>query len=175
MSLIRSEARKVLWQLREVLAGAALIALGLYWVVGMVGILSLVGYAVLAVGVGLVALGLQRARFRTGTDGPGLVQVDEGQITYFGPLSGGVVAIADLERLTLDQTSTPPHWVLDQRGQPPIYVPLNAAGAETLFDAYATLPGLRTERMLSELRRSARHAVVIWERSPLRPVAARLH
>jgi ABC-type branched-subunit amino acid transport system permease subunit len=175
MSLIRSEARKVLWRLREVLAGAALIALGLYWVVGMIGILSLVGYAVLALGAGLVALGVQRARFRTGADGPGVVQVDEGQITYFGPLSGGVVAIADLERLTLDQTSTPPHWVLDQRGQPPVFVPLNAAGAEALFDAYATLPGLRTERMLSELRRSTPHAVVIWERSPLRPVAARLH
>ena len=175
MNLIRSEARKVLWQLREVLAGTALIALGLYWVVGMIGILSLVGYVVLAVGVGLIALGVQRARFRTGTDGPGVVQVDEGQITYFGPLSGGVVAIADLERLTLDQTSTPPHWVLDQHGQPPIYVPLNAAGAEALFDAYARLPGLRTERMLSELRRSTPHTVVIWERSPLRPIASRLH
>ncbi len=175
MSLIRSDARKVLWRLREVLAGGALIALGLYWALGLIGILSLVGYAVLVLGVGLLALGLQRARFRTDDDGPGVVQVDEGQISYFGPLSGGVVALADLERLTLDQTSTPPHWVLDQDGQPPVYVPLNAAGAETLFDAYATLPGLRTERMLGELRRATPHAVVIWERSPLRPVAARLH
>ncbi|MEP2028546.1 MAG: hypothetical protein ABJI96_07545 [Paracoccaceae bacterium] len=175
MSLIRPDARRALWRLREVLVGTGLICLGLYWAFGLNGILSLVGYAVLIIGIGLLALGVQRARFRTSADGPGVVQVDEGQITYFGPLSGGVVALADLERLTLDQTSSPPHWVLDQSGQQSVYVPLNATGADTLFDAYATLPGLQTERMLGELHRSPPRAVVIWERRPLRPATARLH
>ena len=54
-------------------------------------------------------------------------------------------------------------------------IPVNAAGADALFDAFATLPGLRTERMLSELSEDGRAAVVIWERTPLRPQAVRLH
>ena len=175
MSLIRPAARQVLWRLREVLVGIGLIALGLYWIVGTYGILQLVGYVAGAVGVGLVVLGLQRARFRVGSGGPGVVQVDEGQITYFGPLSGGAIALADLERVTLDHANTPAHWILEQPGQPPVYIPLNAEGAETLFDAFSTLPGLRTERMLGELKGKKAHAVVIWEKTPLRPSVARLH
>ncbi len=175
MSLIRPAARKTIWRLREVLVGIGLICLGLYWAFGTYGILQIVGYVTAAVGVGLTFLGLQRARFRVGSGGPGVVQVDEGQITYFGPLSGGAIALADLERVTLDHGNKPAHWVLEQRGQPPVYIPLNAEGAETLFDAFATLPGLRTERMLGELKGKKPHAVVIWEKTPLRPSVARLH
>lgn len=175
MSLIRAEARKLLWRTREILVGIALACLGLFWAVMSFGVLSWVGFFLLAAGFGLIGMGLQRARFRVVADGPGVVQVDEGQITYFGPLSGGTVATADLERLILDNTSQPAHWVLDQRGQPPVYVPLNAAGSDALFDAFATLPGLRTQRMLNLLRRAEPHAVVIWERAPLRPVSTRLH
>ena len=54
-------------------------------------------------------------------------------------------------------------------------IPVNAAGADALFDAFSKLPGLRTERMLSELRAQRGHAVVIWERTPLRPAHALLH
>jgi len=110
-----------------------------------------------------------------GGGGPGVVQVDEGRILYFGPLSGGTVAAADIERLTLDPTARPAHWVLEHAGQPPLFIPVNAAGAEALFDVFSALPGLKTERMLGELRRRARHPVVIWERRRLRPVGQRLH
>jgi len=175
MSLIRADARTTLWRLREVLIGGAILILGLYWGLATFGILQLVGFALAAIGLGLIGLGVQRARFRVGSGGPGIVQVDEGQITYFGPLSGGAVAIVDLERLSLDHTARPAHWVLEQRGQSPLYVPLNAEGSDVLFDAFATLPGLRTERMLAEMRRQHPHAVVIWERNPSRPAAAQLH
>jgi hypothetical protein len=118
---------------------------------------------------------VQRARFRDAGDGPGAVQVDEGQIAYFGPLTGGVVALTALERLSLDATQEPAQWLLEVPGQEALLIPVNAAGSEALFDAFATLPGLRTERMLSELRGTRRHAVVIWERTPLRPAHALLH
>jgi hypothetical protein len=103
------------------------------------------------------------------------VQVNEGQIAYFGPLTGGVVALTGLERLSLDATARPAHWRLDAAGQDAVLIPVNAAGSDALFDAFATLPGLRTERMLTELRTRRDHAVVIWERAPLRPVHALLH
>ena len=118
----------------------------------------------LILGVVLLLTGIQRARFRSGRGGPGVVHVDEGAVAYFGPLSGGVVALREMSSLTLDPTGKPPHWVLSQPGQADLYVPLNAEGAETLFDAFASLPGLRTERMLSQLQAQPHSAVVIWQR-----------
>ncbi|KZZ00350.1 hypothetical protein A3747_05445, partial [Sulfitobacter sp. HI0076] len=124
----------------------------------------------------LIWLGVQRARFRGEGDGAGAVQVVEGQITYFGPLTGGTVALRELQRLSLDRQMFPAHWRLEPRDdKAPLLIPVNAAGSEALFDAFAALPGLRTERMLFELRKTRHDAVVIWERAPLRPAHVLLH
>lgn len=148
---------------------------GLWWIIGPGDLLALPGGALVLGGIALGLIGAQRGRFRGAGDGPGAVQVDEGQIAYFGPLTGGVVALAALDRLSLDRTASPAHWRLDTRDQPAVLLPVNAAGSEALFDAFSKLPGLRTERMLSELRSERGNAVVIWERTPLRPAHALLH
>lgn len=175
MSFIRPEVKSALWRWREVLAGAAVGLLGLSWITGPGGMLGWIGWVLLFAGATLVFVGTQRGRFRTGAGGPGVVVVDEGQITYFGPLTGGMVAADDLERLTLDPTAKPAHWALEQPGQPPLLIPINAEGADALFDVFATLPGLQTERMLAELGGRAVHPVVIWERRAMRPPELRLH
>ena len=175
MSFIRPEARDAIWRWREVLTGLAVALVGLSWVLGPRGLLGLVGWVAIAIGIVLIVSGAQRARFRKTEDGPGVVTVDEGQIAYFGPLTGGAVALGDIERLTLDPTARPPHWVLSQKEQPALNIPVNAAGSEALFDAFSALPGIRTERMLSHLQGKTLHPVVIWERVPLRPVNQRLH
>lgn len=171
----RPEAKAALWRWREVLLGAALALLGLWWSLGPGGLLAVPGWALVLGGAALGFVGVQRGRFRGAGDGPGAVQVDEGQIAYFGPLTGGVVALNALERLTLDATLRPAHWRLEAPGQAPVMIPVNAAGSDALFDAFARLPGLRTERMLAELRAGKPHATVIWERTPLRPAHALLH
>lgn len=175
MSFIRPEAQAALWRWREVLAGAATAGLGLFWVLGPGALLGWVGGALILAGFALGLIGVQRARFRAGGGGVGVVQVDEGQIAYFGPLSGGVVAARELERLVLDPTLHPAHWVLGQPGQDPLHIPVNAEGSDALFDVFAALPGMRTERMLAQLQGAARHPVVIWERHPMRPPDVRLH
>lgn len=175
MSFIRPEAARLIRRWREALAGLAVLALGLLWVFGRPGLLQLLGYPVALIGLVFIWMGLQRARFRMIETGAGAVQVDEGEITYFGPLTGGASALADLDRLTLDRSLKPPHWRLESNGTPALLIPVNAAGSDALFDAFATLPGLRTERMLNELATTATHAIVIWERAPLRPTDARLH
>ncbi len=175
MTFFRPEAVAAVMRWREVLVGVVLAVLGLWWVMGPGGLMALVG-SFLMLGAGaLIFIGVQRARFRGPGGGAGAVQVDEGQITYFGPLTGGAVALRELERLTLDRALHPAHWRLDQGGHPPLLIPVNAAGSDALFDAFATLPGLRTERMLHELHGQGDAAVVIWERAPLRPQGARLH
>ena len=64
--------------------------------------------------------------------------------------------------------------MLSQRGAPDLHIPVNAEGSEALFDAFAALPGLRTEHMLAQMQRLPAFPTVIWQKarpSP-RPAAA---
>lgn len=175
MSFVRPEARAAIWRVREAIIGGLLILFGLWLVSGPGFLLAVPGYASIVGGAVLAWLGVQRARFRSADGGAGAVQIDEGQVTYFGPLAGGTVALREMERLTLDGSMFPAHWRLDQPDQPALLIPVNAAGADDLFDAFAALPGLKTERMLTTLRAQPHQAVVIWQRGPLRPTGAVLH
>ncbi len=168
MSFVRPEATAALWRWREVVAAAGVLALGIWWALGATGLLQWLGVALCAIGAILAAAGMQRGRFRNAQDGPGVVSVDEGQITYFGPLTGGAVALGDLSRVTLDPTGQPAHWRLAQRGQPDLMIPVTASGADQLFDAFATLEGIRTEHMLAKLKRPGSHPVVIWQKETVR-------
>lgn len=174
MSFIRPEARSVIWRWREVLVALAVLVLGALWAFGTYGLLHVLGYAVLVLGAVMLLAGVQRVRFQGGDGGPGVVQVDEGQVAYFGPLTGGTVALAEMTALRLDPTAHPAHWVLVQPGQAELQVPLNAKGAEALFDAFASLPGIRTERMLAQMKRGANRPVLIWQRAAALP-PRRLH
>ncbi|MEO0522815.1 MAG: hypothetical protein AAF088_07845 [Pseudomonadota bacterium] len=174
MTFFRPEAIDAIRRWYEVLAGLAFAALSV-WLFTRGGLLSWVSVPMIAGAVALIWVGVQRGRFRQAGDGAGAVQVDEGRVIYFGPLSGGSVALADLDRLILDGTQHPPHWHLHQPGNPPLLIPVNAVGADDLFDAFATLPGLRTGRMLTELEHNPDQAVVIWERTATRPPEAQLH
>ncbi len=175
MTFFRPEARAAVWRWREAIAGIGVALCGLYLISGPGFLLAVPGYAFLGGGLILTWLGIQRGRFRGPDGGAGAVHVDEGQVTYYGPLTGGTVALREMDSLTLEGAMFPAHWKLTQAGEPPLLIPVNAAGAEALFDAFATLPGLRTERMISSLRSNPHQAVVIWTRASLRPAAALLH
>lgn len=168
MSFIRPEATQSLMRWRETLIGAAVIGLGAWWGFGLSGILSWTGLALIPMGAALAFVGVQRARFRSGTGGPGIVQIDEGRVAYFGPLTGGIVDLAEMTQLKLDPTGTPAHWVLSQPGQPDLFVPVTAEGSDTLFDAFATLPGLPTQKMLAALSSHSGDPVLIWQASQKR-------
>jgi hypothetical protein len=163
MSFVRPEASAKLARWREALIGLACLALGAWWAFHLGGLMTWIGGAVMLGGAALIAIGVQRGRFRTGGGGPGVVQIDEGQITYFGPLTGGAVDLADLVRLEYDPAGHPAHWRLSQPGQPPLSIPVTAEGADALFDAFSALPGLRTERMLAAMKSPPPHSVVIWQ------------
>ena len=164
MSFVRPEVMRLLQRWRGVMTGAAVALLGLWWVLASPGLLGWIGWPVLAAGLALAFTGVQRLRFVTGRGGPGVVSITEGQVAYFGPLTGGVVALSELDRLEVDHTGTPAHWHLHQAGQPMLAIPVTAENAEALFDVFASLPGLSTERLLSQMRPGGAHIAVIWQR-----------
>ncbi len=175
MSFIRPEVRAAIRRWREVLTGVGVAVLGTTWVLGPGGLLGWLGWLLIAGAGALVVVGVQRARFRSATGGVGVVQVDEGQVSYFGPLTGGSAAMSELARLSLDPRMKPKHWVLEQPGRPTLYIPVNAEGTEVLFDVFAALPGLRTEVMLGALSGHPAGPVVIWQRGGEHPDTPRFH
>lgn len=165
MTFFRPEATAAIWRWREVLVGSCLAVLALWWLAGPGGLLGFVAPVLLVAAGALIMVGLQRGRFRGAGGGLGTVQVDEGQVSYYGPVSGGMIALREMSRLTFDGGQHPPHWRLEHPDQPPVMIPVDAEGADALFDAFASLPGLRTERMLGYMRAAPRAPVVIWERA----------
>ncbi|WP_439123110.1 hypothetical protein [Marivita sp.] len=176
MSFIRPEVRAMFLRWREALVGAAILLLGLYWSFGVTpGLLSWVGYLALIIGAILLFAGVQRGRARMGGGGPGVVQIVERRIGYFGPLNGGLVDLEAVTSISLDPTEHPRHWIITHEGGPALHVPINAEGADVLFDAFSSLPGLSPGRVASTLKHEGTAPIVLWRRPDLEKRIARLH
>lgn len=169
MSFIRPEVRQTLLRWREFLMGLAAAAIGLWWTTTGGGALVIVGPVFLVGGILLAAAGLQRGRFRLGSGGAGIVQLDERRLTYFGPHTGGTVALENITRIERHPSRDGAGlWVVGHPEGPALEIPANAEGADALFDVFAALPGLRTEEMLARIRQPATRAQVIWQKGTKR-------
>jgi len=94
------------------------------------------------------------------------VQIRERRFAYFGPLDGGVMDVDDLSKLEIDPSSHPaPSWVLTGVGGQRLAIPINATGAEELFDVFAALPNIQTNVVLDVLSRTPDARVTVWQRT----------
>ena len=81
-------------------------------------------------------------------------------------MTGGILDLDDLTEVALDPRSYPdPSWILTGIGGQRIAIPINAAGADALFDVFAGLPGIKTGSVLDVLSRTPDALVVIWSRA----------
>ena len=164
MAFLRPEAVAALRRWREPAAAAAVAAAGL-WVVSFGGpFFAVLGGAAVAVGAGLGLIALRRMRFSRAVGAPGLVEVVEGQIGYFGPVHGGYAALAELTEIVLMSHRGQRAWRLRQADGAVLFIPVAAAGAEALFDAFAGLPGLETHALLAALDAPPETARIVWRR-----------
>ena len=158
--MIRPELRAALWRWREALGGIAFAALCLWWQAGAFGIVKWVALAGGFAGVAFAIVGIQRGGLRQKTLGAGIVRVDERRITYMGPETGG---LADMDLVTRLEVVEGPSWRLVNEIGQELVIPVDALGADALFDTFAALPGLG----LAELRRGleAEPGTVLWKRA----------
>lgn len=164
--MIRPEVRAFLRRWQEVLIGAGVVLAGL-WVLDLGGwFFGAVGLLVIALGVGLGVTGFRRLRFRREVRGAGIVDVLEGQIAYLapGPGQGGFAALPEISALHIVLSDEGRFWKISQPGVAPLLIPVDALGAERLYDAFASLPGLHAGALVAALESDAAD-VLIWRRA----------
>lgn len=164
--MIRPELRAWATRHAEALAAGGALALALW--VGTRGgwFLAGIGVAFGALALGWAVLALARARFALPISEPGVVEIDEGRIGYFGAggaVLGGYVALEDLAEIRLLRLRGHQYWRLKSADGQALLIPTAAAGAPALYDAFASLPGIEMRRLTSALDTSA-NAQSLWQR-----------
>ena len=175
MSLIRPEVSQAIWRGREAIVALGVAASGIWlaWLGGYV--LLPFGICVAAVGAAWSLQAWRRLRFAQNVDAPGVVEVDEGQVAYLGPDAGGFIALPDLVELRFLTLGGRRMWRLKQADGQALLLPVDAAGAERLYDAFASLPGMDTQALVAALGpgrtvgedqlAKVSDSIVIWRRS----------
>jgi len=169
MSFIRPEARENLKRWREAIIGGAVTLLGLYWLATSFGLLRWLSVAITIFGLAYCWAGIQRARFRGGHGGLGVVQLDERQITYLAPVGGGFISLDALSRVEIgpDRAGLPV-WRFRAFGEE-LVIPTSAEGTEVLFDALAALRDIDMQAAIRASSARPDKPVVIWKKPPQSP------
>ncbi len=161
MSFIRPEIVEGLQKWREVLAGVIVVAIALFMMQDGLGGRFWAGVLIGCLGLGLIVSGVPRARSRTKGGGAGVIEVDERRIIYFGPLSGGSMAVEDISRIAADPNR---RWVLTSLSGDLMTIPMDAEGRDALFDAFAALPGLSASKLADTIQGDVTSRTVLWEK-----------
>lgn len=152
MSFIRPEIAAALAAHRETISAGAVAALGLLLLATAGGyVMPVLGLIFLVFGLAWGTQALRRTRFAQDGEAPGIVRVTEAQIAYLGPRSGGFVGLPELGEIRLLTLRGRRIWKLRPLDGDPLHIPVEARGAEALFDAFAALPGMDTAALVAAL------------------------
>lgn len=173
MTFLRPEAVATVRRAAEPVAYAAIAGLCLWKAVSLAGAGAWLGLSLLVPGAlaAFAALGTaERALVarRSAQAGPGVVTVQEGQISYLGPYGGATVAIDGLARVEVVSERAGPfatlaRWELtDEEGQR-LSIPASAANAGALLDALGALPGFNNMAVVLAMR-ERRGRRLVWQR-----------
>ncbi|WP_246831469.1 hypothetical protein [Thioclava sp. L04-15] len=167
LAVIRPEVAQGFRRWGEVIAAGVAVAFGA-WLIWLGGyLLMALGAAAVALGLGWALIGWRRMRFSRDVGAPGLVEIDEGRISYFaasraraigGPAGnvtalgmGGELALREIAEIRLLNLQGKQYWRLRSGAGEALLIPLDAAGANALYDAFASLPGIDMGKLSAAL------------------------
>ena len=166
--LVRPEIRAFLSRWAEALAASAVTLAGIWIALRGGWFFAGIGALVLLTGLSLLLGAWRRRPFRRPVAAPGVVEVVEGAIRYYGATDlGGEIALRELVEIWLLRVAGRAHWRLRSAGAEALLIPVDAAGAEALADAFTALPGLDMGQVSAALAHAADRPDamrVVWRR-----------
>lgn len=167
MSLIRPEIATALNRWAEVIAGVTAGWLGV-WIISLGGVfMAVLGGVVTLSAIAFTVVAWRRMQFKKAIEAPGVVELDEGRISYLGPVMGGSIALSELSQVEIiNVAGSRQCWRLRQLDGQALLVPVAAAGSEKLFDLFAGLPGADPAAFIAALDYDLPDPDVIWQRRP---------
>lgn len=170
MSFIRPPVQEHFAKWREAYFVAGILITGCWMFLRGSATLNLVlqalGLIISLAGIVLLRTAIQRIRFRRSQKAPGMVDVTEREISYFGPMHGKTVSLESLSKIELRESEAyAAIWVLHHTEGDPMIVPTTAKGSERLFDAFTSLSGVKMDALVAAVNQVPVHSQVIWERS----------
>ncbi len=127
------------------------------WMLQAIGLILLLG------GLAAFWAAYRRSQFGVGGLGPGLVEVTERRISFMTAAGGDFVDITAITRLEIRTTIAFGRvWVLKQSEGATLFIPLDATGSDTLFDAFSALPGIDPKRLIAAVNATGDSRDIIW-------------
>lgn len=167
--MIRPELRRWLSRWAEALIAAAVSLAGLWLILRGGWFFALIGALAVLVGAALLIGAWRRMPFRRRISAPGVVEIDEGIIRYYGATAlGGEIALRDVTEIRLLRLGGRGHWRLRAASGEALLVPVDAAGADGLAHAFTALPGLDMGALSAALAHVAEQDDAVrpvWRRS----------
>ena len=170
MSFIRPEVRAFLYKWREAIISGAILLGSLQAASSTFGLVQALSWVTVLVAAALFIEGVRRARLPERAGGLGVVEVDERQITYLGPMGGGALSIDELRRIKVRTTGLGPaaadfYWEFTDKAGQRLTIPGNAENAGALFDALTALPGADFEAVIRASKSRSETEQLVWENS----------
>lgn len=167
--MIRPEITAALRKNAEFLVGLALMLVGVLMVQQPGFAAQGVGAVLGAIGISVVFTAYRRRRFGSDAMGPGVVEVDERQISYFAVQGGGAISVDALARVTLlpsfgRQTKGEVHWLFEEDGGAQLLIPNSAQGSDRFFDVVAALKDVDFAALDRAMTGQADNNTVIWKK-----------
>lgn len=177
MSLVRPEAVEAIRRYAEPAIFGLVAALCLWKSVALLAAGAWIGLAPLALGLlaAFATLGTaERALVarRSASAGPGIVTVQEGRISYFGPHGGATVAVDALVGIDIVIEGEPAvaRWELTDEIGKRLAIPASAANAGALLDVLGGLPGFNNMAVVLAMGATEPDRTPIWRRTALKAI-----
>lgn len=168
MSFIRPEVKSFLYKWREAIISGLILLGSLQAASTTTGLIQAMSWVTVLVAAALFIEGVRRARLPERQGGVGVVEVDERQITYLGPMGGGALSINELQRIKVRTTGLGPaaadfYWEFTDNAGQRLTIPGNAENAGKLFDALTALPGADYEAVIRASKSKTETEQLVWE------------
>ncbi|MGV8988635.1 MAG: hypothetical protein ACOH2H_20420 [Cypionkella sp.] len=176
MTLFRPEVTALFQRYSGAIVAGVIVLFGL-WLMALGGyVLFPLGLIIGGIGATLTVTALRRVHFAQEVAAPGIVELDEAQVGYYAPETGGFLSLNELVELRILSLRGRRVWRLKQADGQALLIPVDAAGSDRLFDAFANLPGMDSADLVAALQPSpaglqgnlslAAETRVIWRKHP---------